>query len=112
MVFRKLHSYVCFSFYIYENDYYGEPVLTEHADSWALIAAASSISGLACWIVSMVDANHSSKAINRQLGLASFQLGDKAMLSLNPDFKYVNNNSFINSKGITPVYGLNIRLSF
>jgi len=97
---------------MYEKDYYGEYVLKENTNSWTMIAVASSFSGLACWIASMVDANHSSKAINRQLGLASFQLGERTNLSFNPDFKYVNNNSFMNSKGVTPVYGLNMRLSF
>lgn len=97
---------------MYEKDYYGEYVLKVGSDSWQVLALASSFSVIGCWIASMIDANHSSKAINRQLGLASFQLGDKATLSFNPDFKYVNNNSLMNSKGITPVYGLNMRLSF
>ena len=67
---------------------------------------------LTSWIVSMVDANKSAKAINSQLGFASIQLGERTNLSFNPDFKLVNNYSPINSNSISPTYGLNIRLSF
>ncbi len=67
---------------------------------------------LTSWIVSMVDANKSAKAINSQLGFASIQLGERTNLSFNPDIKLVNNYSSINSNSISPTYGLNIRLSF
>lgn len=78
----------------------------------ALLGLVSSVSFLTSWIVSMVDANKSAKAINRQLGFASIQLGERTNLSFNPDFKLVNNYSSINSNSISPTYGLNIRLSF
>ena len=81
-------------------------------DTWAIIAVVANFSGICCWVASMVDANHSSKAINKQLGLTSIKLGERTNLSFNPDFKLVNNYSSINSSSISPTYGLNIRLSF
>ena len=72
----------------------------------------SGTSTLTSWIVSMVDANISSRKINKQLGLANIQLGKRTNLSFNPDIKLVNTSSSFNSNSLSPSYGLNIRLSF
>jgi len=81
-------------------------------DTREVLGVVSSFSLLCCWVVSMVDANHTSKAINKQLGFASIQLGKRTNLSFNPDIKLINTSSSINSNSITPSYGLNIKLSF
>jgi len=94
------------------NDFYDQTSLTEDADKWGLIGLISGISGLTCWILSMVDANQSANEINRQLGFASFQLGKQTNLSFNPDIKFVNDHSKLNSRNISPSYGLNMRISF
>ena len=60
----------------------------------------------------MADAYNTSNKINKQLGLASIQLGKRTNLSFNPDFKLVNTSSSFNSNSLSPSYGLNIRLSF
>ena len=97
---------------MYKMDYNGNYYIKENSSNWAMVGLISGFSGIACWIVSMIDANNSSKAINRQLGFASIQLGERTNLSFNPDIKLVNNYSSINSNSISPTYGLNIRLSF
>jgi hypothetical protein len=97
---------------MYKIDDYGNYTIKENNRDWAMIGLISGFSGIACWIASMIDANKSAKAINRQLGFASIQLGERTNLSFNPDFKLVNNYSSINSNSISPTYGLNIRLSF
>ena len=80
-------------------------------EPWDLIALAAT-SVLTSWVVSMVDANISSRKINKQLGLASIQLGKRTNLSFNPDIKLVNTSSSFNSNSLSPSYGLNIKLSF
>lgn len=97
---------------MYTVDYYGDLVLAEGSETWALLGLVATVSGITTWIVSMVDANKSSKAINRQLGLANIKLGEKTNLSFNPDIKFVNDYSKINSRNISPSYGLNMRISF
>lgn len=97
---------------MYTEDYYGDRVLVDGAEKWAFVGLIATFSGITSWICSMVDANRSSKAINRQLGLASFQLGKQTNLSFNPDIKFVNDYSKINSRNISPSYGLNMRISF
>ncbi len=80
-------------------------------EPWVLLEIAGT-SALTSWVVSMVDANISSKKINKQYGFASFQLGERTNLSFNPDIRLVNNYSSINSNSLIPSYSLNIRLSF
>ncbi|MDD4002083.1 MAG: hypothetical protein WCS10_01355 [Bacteroidales bacterium] len=93
-------------------DYYGDPVYVEGSRNWAFLGLIATFSGITSWICSMVDANKSSKAINRQLGFASFQLGKQTNLSFNPDIKFVNDYSKLNYRNISPSYGLNMRISF
>ncbi len=97
---------------INKDDSYGNYSKKIDKNTWRITAVVSNFCGVCCWVASMVDANHSSKAINKQLGFASIQLGERTNLSFNPDIKLVNNYSSINSNSISPTYGLNIRLSF
>ncbi|MFA6806463.1 MAG: hypothetical protein WCR29_03500, partial [Bacteroidales bacterium] len=70
-------------------DYYGNSTLNSGGETWALLGLAASLSGITSWIVSMVDANKSSKKINRQLGFANIKLGERTNLSFSPDVKLV-----------------------
>ncbi len=103
--------YYSFSQMITKNAY-GETYLSEDAEYHALIGLVAAVSGLTSYIVSMVDANISSKAINLQLGLANVKLGERANLSFNPDIRLVSDYSKTNSKSLSPSYGLNMRISF
>lgn len=103
--------YYSFSMMI-EQDYYGNVYLKENAESFATFGVIAAISGLTSWIVSMVDANMSSKAINRQLGLANIKLGERANLSFNPDIRLVNDYSKANLTKLSPSYGVNMSISF
>lgn len=93
-------------------DSYGDAYLTENAEAWALSGLAASVSALTCWIVSMVDANKTSRKINYQLGFANIKLGENSNLSFNPEIKLVNDYSSMTPKTISPSYGLNMRISF
>lgn len=96
----------------YIDSYDGEAYYTKNGESWALLGLAAGISGITSWIVSMVDASSTSKAINRQLGFANIQLGKQTNLSFNPDIRLVNDYSSITTKTISPSYGLNMKISF
>ena len=85
---------------------------SDNIETSQVLLGVAATSYLTSWIVSMVDANISSRKINKQYGFASIQLGERTNLSFNPDIRLVNNYSSINSNSISPTYGLNIRLSF
>lgn len=65
-----------------------------------------------CWVTGMVDAVVIANKINLQLGYAQLKIGEKTMLSLQPDLKLQS----LPSEGLvsqnTTVAGLSLRLNF
>ncbi|MFA7082165.1 MAG: hypothetical protein WC135_06075 [Bacteroidales bacterium] len=78
---------------------------------WTIVAGLSAASYLICWITSMVDANKTSKLLNKG-GLYSMNLGNNKTLSISPDLSLVNDYSKPNTSSSQASYGMKIKLAF
>lgn len=78
----------------------------DNTETKNVIIIVAGVSYLASWIISMIDANMSSKSINKKY-LGRFDLGNNKHLSINPDYRLVKMN-----KQTTQTLGLNLSLNF